>query len=868
MKNLFNFGFVLLAALSFAQAQAGDTTSALQQGLLEEEANHNLDAAIQAYQSVVSQFDKERKLAATALYRLGECYRKLGRTNEATAQYERLLRDFSDETTLANLSRQNLAGLRPADASAATPAANDQAVATDGERAKIRQIRAMIENSPDLINRPDDGGNPPLVAAAFRDEVGVLRFLLKNGADVKARAPDGVTALFAAAGSGHKRAVEILLANGADPNAPHEGQTGVQFGERLASSGAASLSSMRLWNATALHVAAAKGFASVVEVLLANKANPAAETKDGYTALHLAAVNGQTAVVKMLIEHGADVNAKIQQGTTPLHLAASHANLETVTVLLTKGVDVNARDDQGFTPLHETAAANRAEVVKALLSRGAKIDAPTLHGNTPLILAIRSGSADAVDALLERGADPNLPGVSTTRATTSSANVGRGRGGGGESSGSDPATDSPGEWAPLHYAAYPGNLRIVSALLRHGAKVNSRTGATGPIGAPNRFFENYMGATPLYLAVVGGRAEVVHELLDNQADPKIATSRGALPLDFAIAWRRPELVEQLLQRDASPNRPPEVAANGAKYEEWTAALPPLQAAVVTGDKSIVELILAHHPEINAVDRNGKTALDRARGKPEIEALLRKNGALEIVPRFDLIQLSRPSANQTIELFQNGTNGWNHFTLLEAIGQCYGLIVHPVRSGPAVARMVNANSDPFRFPDFRHIAIHRPSATGDQWGVIPVDLTAAAKTNPCTADVPLLWGDVIEIPETDHPVNENWTGLTSDENAWIGCLARNFTVLVKGVRNPVHFAPSYKDAMIDNKYEILGFSYMVRAVLDQSKLIRFSSDLANVKITRRDAKSNQEQTWTLDCSDFGKSPDLWLRDGDVIEVPDN
>src|SRR5215472_1866249 len=47
----------------------------------------------------------------TAIFRLGECYRKLGRTNEAVAQYQRIVREFSDQQTLATLSQQNLAGL-------------------------------------------------------------------------------------------------------------------------------------------------------------------------------------------------------------------------------------------------------------------------------------------------------------------------------------------------------------------------------------------------------------------------------------------------------------------------------------------------------------------------------------------------------------------------------------------------------------------------------------------------------------------------------------------------------------------------------------------------------------------------------------
>ena len=59
--------FCLLPCLLLAASN--DLTTALQKGLFEEEANHNLDAAIQAYQSVANQFDKDRKLGATEIGR-------------------------------------------------------------------------------------------------------------------------------------------------------------------------------------------------------------------------------------------------------------------------------------------------------------------------------------------------------------------------------------------------------------------------------------------------------------------------------------------------------------------------------------------------------------------------------------------------------------------------------------------------------------------------------------------------------------------------------------------------------------------------------------------------------------------------------
>src|SRR5687768_1572870 len=100
--------FVVALVFAFNASAADVLTEKLQRGLFEEEANHNIDAAIKEYQAVVAQSDEQRKVTATALFRLGECYRKLGKTNEANAQYQRILRDFSEHEQLVNSSRSIL----------------------------------------------------------------------------------------------------------------------------------------------------------------------------------------------------------------------------------------------------------------------------------------------------------------------------------------------------------------------------------------------------------------------------------------------------------------------------------------------------------------------------------------------------------------------------------------------------------------------------------------------------------------------------------------------------------------------------------------------------------------------------------------
>src|SRR5881394_2879617 len=144
---------VLLMGLARVVAAADNLSEALQKGLLEEEANHNLDAAIQAYQSVINQFGDQRKIAATAVFRLGECYRKQGKTNEAVLQYQRVGRDFADQDTLVKLSAQYVS------ASGVSASTFDQRLrqitaqgAVDEEAKEIQRLQEIIKNSPDLIN--------------------------------------------------------------------------------------------------------------------------------------------------------------------------------------------------------------------------------------------------------------------------------------------------------------------------------------------------------------------------------------------------------------------------------------------------------------------------------------------------------------------------------------------------------------------------------------------------------------------------------------------------------------------------------------------------------------------------------------------
>jgi hypothetical protein len=170
-------------------------------------------------------------------------------------------------------------------------------------------------------------------------------------------------------------------------------------------------------------------------------------------------------------------------------------------------------------------------------------------------------------------------------------------------------------------------------------------------------------------------------------------------------------------------------------------------------------------------------------------------------------------------------------------------------------------------------IHRPAPDASSWKPIPVDVEAILQSGDCSRDVWLQWGDIVEIPESDHLVTDVWAGFDPAEaNALTKCLSRKFIVKIQGANTEVQQGPQISVTKsnpnsFDSYVQLERVSFVLRSVVDSSRLIRFSSDLSRVRVTRRDASTGKNREWILDCSDAAHSPKLWLRDGDLIEVPE-
>jgi Tol biopolymer transport system component len=111
----------MLMLLSGRMLTAQSALDLFQQGLELERAKGDLAGAMQIYQRIVREFAADKPVAANALFRLAYCQERIGQA-QARKSYEQLLRDYSDQTAVADEARTRLAALTPAENAPRNPA--------------------------------------------------------------------------------------------------------------------------------------------------------------------------------------------------------------------------------------------------------------------------------------------------------------------------------------------------------------------------------------------------------------------------------------------------------------------------------------------------------------------------------------------------------------------------------------------------------------------------------------------------------------------------------------------------------------------------------------------------------------------------
>lgn len=347
------------------------------------------------------------------------------------------------------------------------------------------------------------------------------------------------------------------------------------------------------------------------------------------------------------------------------------------------------------------------------------------------------------------------------------------------------------------------------------------------------------GKTALHWAAERNRKDLIELLVKAGADVNLRTKNGATPLDYAKSSN------QSAGRSPGLGQPPPLAY------QWNFS-------------------------------GGQTATSIATNATSTADLLRQNGALDELPDFTRIRITRQGLSQPLEVFRTGAKLTNHFTLLETVMRFYS--ISQVRNQEAWRALP--------FPDFGRVIIRRPSQKpGGKEQEIKVSLLNSSNVVDCAQDVPVEFGDVIEIPESVHALNagmpnpvremeeafslypptffpERVAALQQQEGAERLARANAYRTSTPCLQKSVQLVVAGETTTFKVNSWKEGFLSWALAKTEARSVLRSSSDLSRVKVTRKTGKSAKPAVFTVDVADSPQRNDeLWLQDGDVIEVPE-
>lgn len=257
---------------------------------------------------------------------------------------------------------------------------------------KNKSVAEILIKRGANVNLSDKNLNAPLHAAVKEGNLDLVKLLVENGANVNAEAKveeediaiSGSTplsiALFQQSENGE------LLAYLLDKGASAKSQLTLSAHDKSEEIGMDITIPL-----LCLMRDKGKGWKASASLLIAHgaDANAPLHIKDYFkdtlfletvtAPLHFAAAFGDSAVVESLIKHGADVNKKFigsfHKNKIPKEKAA-----EFKAMMVKEDVFILFYDEQnGWTPLHFAAAAGNLETVKALLAHGAKASLRDAH---------------------------------------------------------------------------------------------------------------------------------------------------------------------------------------------------------------------------------------------------------------------------------------------------------------------------------------------------------------------------------------------------------------------------------------------------------------------------------------------------------
>ncbi|GIY36826.1 putative ankyrin repeat protein [Caerostris extrusa] len=263
--------------------------------------------------------------------------------------------------------------------------------------APLDQIRMLLTNGAD-INEPLAYGRRVLHYAVYHRHIDAMKLLLVRGANPNHMDDKGYSSMHLAANIGFCNVIRVLLDYNArvDFSKVLPGDIGYCYPQRASPA------------EEPLHLALKNGHYTAAELLLKNGANPNAEYPSGFEINFVDALDIKAA--ELLLRYGAKPDARNHHGITMLMKACrSPEGMKTAQLLIAYGADVNATTaEEQRTALHCAVLSGNLAIVHLLISNGARVKLPRDYTKPPpFFFAMLKSDFGMMKYLIDMGADIN-----------------------------------------------------------------------------------------------------------------------------------------------------------------------------------------------------------------------------------------------------------------------------------------------------------------------------------------------------------------------------------------------------------------------------------------------------------------------------
>ncbi|XP_075766312.1 protein phosphatase 1 regulatory subunit 12B isoform X4 [Pelodiscus sinensis] len=223
------------------------------------------------------------------------------------------------------------------------------AACSSGDADEVKRLLARGAR----VNTANVDGLTALHQACIDENLDMVKFLVENGANVNQQDNEGWTPLHAVASCGYLNIAEYLLRHGANVSAVNsEGEVPSDLAEEAAMKDL--LLEQVKKQGVDLELARKEEEQQMLQDarqwLNSGKLEDVKQPRSGATALHVAAAKGYSEVMRLLIQAGFNLNVQDNDGWTPLHAAAHWGVKEACTILAEGLCDMDIRNKLGQTP--------------------------------------------------------------------------------------------------------------------------------------------------------------------------------------------------------------------------------------------------------------------------------------------------------------------------------------------------------------------------------------------------------------------------------------------------------------------------------------------------------------------------------------